>query len=311
MTHLRWPLALFASALVLPAVVHAQNADLDVRVKRLEAQVRALQRSVFPGSKGELFEPEVSTAPGPSTPVGTPATGALVDAQTRVSALETQVANLTDSTERATYAVGQVETRLNALEARIAALEARGTAAPPQPIPNTDRSEDAGETASAVAPPAATPPQSTGRVARVAGVERPSSSDTADDRYVYGYRLWGANLYPEARKELAAVVSAYPKHRRASWAQNLLGRAWLDEGLVAKDNDMLKRAAQAFFDNYQANPDGERAADSVYYLGRSLLALKDKPRACDAFLTFDEVYGPNSTANLRALVAQGKKDAGC
>lgn len=310
MTHLRWPLALFASALVLPATAHAQSADLDVRVKRLEAQVRALQRSVFPGSKGELFEPEVSTAPGPATPVGTPATGALVDAQTRVSALETQVANLTDSTERATYAVGQMETRLNALEARIAALEARGTAAPPA-IPDAGGNEDAGMPVSTDPPPVATAPQSAGRTARVAAVERPATSDTADDRYVYGYRLWAANLYPEARTELSAVVSAYPKHRRASWAQNLLGRAWLDEGLAAKNNDMLKRAAQAFFDNYQANPDGERAADSVYYLGRSLLALKDKPRACDAFLTFDEVYGPTSTANLRALVAQSKKDAGC
>ncbi len=49
----------------------------------------------------------------------------------------------------------------------------------------------------------------------------------------------------------------------------------------------------------------------MYYLGRSLLALKEKARACDAFLTFDEVYGPNATSTLKALVAQGKKDAGC
>ena len=300
MTVRRWPLALIASTLLLPAAAQAQNADLDGRVKRLEAQVRALQRTVFPGSGGEFFEPEVTAAP--PTPVGSPATGALVDAQARVSALETQVAGLTDSTERASYAVGQLEARLGALEARIAALEARGAAAPApaaQPVEG------------AAATPAPAPPPSPARAARVAAVERPSSSDRADDGYVYGYRLWAANLYPEARAELGKVVAGHPKHRRASWAQNLLGRAWLDEGQAARDNDMLKRAAQAFFDNYQANPDGERAADSVYYLGRTLLALKDKPRACDAFLTFEEVYGSTATANLRALAAQGKKDAGC
>ena len=307
MTHLRWPLALLASAVILPAAAHAQSADLDGRVKRLEAQVRALQRTVFPGSKGEFFEPEVPANAAPAQPVGTPATGAVVDAVARVNALETQVAALTDSTERATYAVGQMEGRLAALEARIAVLEARATAAPVPAAP-------AGIVPLEVDLPASPPPAApvtAARATRIAAVERPKTSDTADDRYVYGYRLWAANLYPEARAELAAVVKDYPKHRRASWAQNLLGRAWLDEGLAAKDNDMLKRAAQAFFDNYQTNPDGERASDSVYYLGRSLLALKDKPRACDAFLTFDEVYGRTATPSLRALAAQGKKDAGC
>ena len=308
MTHSRWPAALLAATLLLPATAHAQNGDLDGRVKRLEAQVRALQRSVFPASKGDLFEPEV-TAPTPAAPVGTPATGALVDVQTRVGALEQQVAGLTDSTERATYAVGQMEARLTALDARIAALEARGTAAPVETLDPV--SEDPTDTSSAGIPLLLPLRSSTTPSARVAAVERPSTSDPADDRYVYGYRLWSANLYPEARAELAGVVASYPKHRRASWAQNLLGRAWLDEGLAARNNGMLKRAAQVFFDNYQTNPDGERAADSVYYLGRTLLALKDKPRACDAFLTFEEVYGSTASATLRALTTQGKTEAGC
>ena len=296
---------LLSLGLLMPSAASSQDVSLEVRVKRLEAQVRALQRSVYPGAKGDVLEPELSPGPVPATPAGTPATGALVDAQARVGALESQVASLTDSTERATYAVGQMEGRLTALEARIAALEARAVA-PSGPAAAVDTTPAA---VTGVVP-AADPP-SAARSARIAAVARPSTSDSADDRYVYGYRLWAANLYPEARAELAGVVASHPKHRRASWAQNLLGRAWLDEGLATRDNAMLKSAAQAFFDNYQTNPDGERASDSVYYLGRTLLALKDKPRACDAFLTFDEVYGKVATPSLRAMASQGKKDAGC
>lgn len=306
------PSALLATAAPLSPAT-AQDADLQLRVKRVEQQVRALQRSVFPNSGGEFFEPEIPASSPSAAPVGTPASSALADAQSRLTALEGQVAALTDQTERATYSVGQMERRIAALEARLTALEARAAAAPASAPPEEEGTTAAPpvDTASATRPRAQTVANDPGRAARLAAVAVPRTSDVADDRYVYGYRLWAANLYPEARDQLARVPKEYPKHRRASWALNLLGRSYMDEGLATRDNALLTKAAESFFDNYQKYQAGERTPDSLYFLGRTLMALKEKARACDAYGAFDEVYGTTATAGLRAQVAQGKKDAGC
>src|SRR3546814_16768494 len=61
-------------------------------------------------------------------------------------------------------------------------------------------------------------------------VEVPSTGNETKDGYDYGYRLWDAKLYPEAETQLKAVVEKWPKSSYASFAQNLLGRAYLDEG---------------------------------------------------------------------------------
>ena len=70
---------------------------------------------------------------------------------------------------------------------------------------------------------------------------------------------------------LKQVADTYPKHRRASFAQNLSGRAYLDEGKPAL-------AATAFYDSYSKWPEGERAPDSLVYLGQALTRLKKPGR---------------------------------
>ena len=83
-----------------------------------------------------------------------------------------------------------------------------------------------------------------------------------------GYRLWEAKRYSEAVTTLRGVVTKYPNHKRASFAQNLLGRAYLDDGKPAA-------AAEAFYANYQKMPRGERAPDSLYYLGQALVTAEE------------------------------------
>src|SRR3546814_10854581 len=100
---------------------------------------------------------------------------------------------------------------------------------------------------STVGPGKTTPPPDEGRKAAVAAVERPDTGDAAEDAYIYGYRLWEAKFYPEAEAQLKSVVEKYSSHRRASFAQNLLGRAYLDEGKPAL-------ASVAFYENYQKRP---------------------------------------------------------
>ena len=83
---------------------------------------------------------------------------------------------------------------------------------------------------------------------------------------------------------MKTVVAKYPKHRRASYAQNLLGRAYLDDGKPSL-------AAIAFYDNYKKMPDGERAPDSLYYLAQALMQLNKPADACKVYGELTDVYG--------------------
>lgn len=160
-----------------------------------------------------------------------------------------------------------------------------------------------------IAPPVANnasaiPPGTGDRTARVAAVRMPNTGDAPEDAYIYGYSLWEAKLYPEAQVKLKEMVEKFPTHRRASYAQNLLGRAYYDEGKPAL-------ASVAFYDNYRKMPRGERAAESLYWLGMALTRLKKPIDACKVYAEFGDVFGATASADLKARVAAGKMDANC
>ena len=92
---------------------------------------------------------------------------------------------------------------------------------------------------------------------------------------------------------LDAMIKAYPDHRRVSWAHNLAGRALLDKG-------QPRAAAEALLANYRRDPKGERAQDSLFYLGQALMKLGQPGQACKAYAELEDVYG----ATLRARAAQ-------
>ena len=122
------PLAVLALALTTGAApVFAQKAgtasDAEARMKKLEAEVKALQRSVFPGGDGKYFPPEIEKAAAGAAPTGTPATTPVSDLLTRMEAVETQLSRITAQSE-------ETGNRLAQLEAKIAALTP-----PPAPAP--------------------------------------------------------------------------------------------------------------------------------------------------------------------------------
>ena len=143
-----------------------------------------------------------------------------------------------------------------------------------------------------------------GRAARLVAVERTDTGDAAEDSYMYGYRLWAAKLYPEAETQLKQVVTAYPKSKRASYAQNLLGRSYLDEGKNSA-------ASVEFYNNYKKMPEGERAPESLYYLGQSLMKLNKPADACKVYSELTDVYGTKIGADMKANVAKGRNAAKC
>lgn len=263
------------------APLAAQTApELNSRVTKIEKELRAVQRKVFPN--GQPLEPEI--APPAPAPVisGSPASTPIADLTARVDTLEAQIRTLTGQSEQNGYRLRQLEDQVKQLVA-----DAQARAAAP------------------VAPPTLAPVDTPAAAeAASSGVERPSTGDAAEDGYVYGFRLWQAKQYAQAQAELKSVADKYPKHRRASYAQNLLGRAYLDDGKPAQ-------AAVALYDSYKKWPQGERAAESLYWLGQALTALKKPADACKVYAEFGDVYGATATAALKAQVATGKKQAKC
>jgi TolA-binding protein len=148
-------------------------------------------------------------------------------------------------------------------------------------------------------------PNTTPAVASTSGTAISAvATDPGEDAYSTGFRLWEAGNLNEAIASLRSFTSAYPKHRRVSFANNLIGRALLDQG---KPRD----AAAVLLANYRANSKGERAPDSLYYLGQAEMKLGQPSQACKAYAELDAVYGSKVRADLRKQVDQAKAEAQC
>jgi TolA-binding protein len=316
-------LALFSgAAFALSASAVAQDANIDGRVGKLEKEMRAVQRQVFPAGAGKFIAPDIQspTIAQPETPSTTSATSDLL---VRVDALEAQLATLTGQVEQQGNNMRGLEARLKILEAQLASAQmanapqetavpatAQATTAPnvlpaaaPEPAAVTVKPKPV--VAAAAAKPAAIAAKpSAARVAAVAAIERPATGDAFEDGYTYGFRLWEAKFYPEAQATLEETLKTYPKHRRASFLRNLLGRAWLDDKKPAT-------AVKIFYDNYKADPRGERAPDSLLFLGLALTDLGKTAEACEAFGELSRAYPDIATGRLADRVTAGKTRAKC
>lgn len=301
------------SFIAVPAL--AQTVPVETRVNRLEKEMRAVQRKVFPG--GAPIEPELtpSTA-APATPASTTPVSDLI---ARVNALEAQLATVTGQTEQNTFKLKQLEDALNKFKAETnahfapAVAPAASTPAGPKPAgmapvaPKPVPAKASPPAATATKPAivkSASSPVTEARKAAVAAIERPNSGNNADDAYTYGYRLWSAKFYPEAQAQLKTTVEKYGATSVGSRAQNLLGRAYLDDGKPAL-------ASVAFYENYQKRPRGERAADSLAWLGEALLQLRKPADACKVYDELHTAYGSDLSANLKTMMEKGKARAKC
>ncbi len=281
-----------------PVIAQVATATIPARVEKLEKEMRAVQRKVFPGGAGMTVEAQVT----PAAPVaaGVPASSLISDMTTRVDALERQLATLTGQVEQQGFRLKKIE---DAMAAQKLAADAASAALAP-----VTTAQAAATSATTAAKPAAQAATATAAAVSSAvattASKRPPSGDPAEDGYLTGYDLWEAKDYAGAQKLLTDVVKKYPKHKRYSYAQNLLGRAYLDEGKPVT-------AAKVFLENYRTNPQGERAADSLYFLGVTLIELKKLPDACKSFDELQAVYGANLRDYLKQRLPVARKEARC
>ena len=230
----------------------------------------------------------------------------------RLDALERQMADMLRQTEengnrlRSLEAgIGQLkadqEQRIQALEQRmseaVAAVPATADAAP-APAPRRTPAQ-----AEAAIRPRRNPPKaSQARLRRLdAAVDRgPPPRRTRRGCLHARASTYGKPAITTRRsRALRAFVAAYPKHRRASYANNLIGRALLDKGEP-------RAAAKVLLANYRNNPGGERAPDSLYYLGQALMKLGQPAQACKAYGELDAVYGAKIRPDLKKLENDAK-----
>jgi TolA-binding protein len=311
---------LSGAAFALSASAVAQDANIDGRVGKLEKEMRAVQRQVFPAGAGKFIAPDIQS-PTTAKPEPPSTTSATSDLLVRVDALEAQLATLTGQVEQQGNNMRGLEARLKILEAQLASAQlasapqetevpatAQATTAPsvlPTAAPAPAAVTVKPKPVVAAAKPAATAAKpSAARVAAVAAIERPATGDAFDDGYTYGFRLWEAKFYPEAQATLEETLKTYPKHRRASFLRNLLGRAWLDD---KKPNTAVK----IFYDNYKADPRGERAPDSLFFLGSALTDLGKTAEACEAYGELTRAYPDVASGRLADRVTAGKTRAKC
>jgi len=282
--------SLIAAMLVVgtAAPALAQRAEtVEQRVQRLEQQLRAVQRRVFPGGRAQFVEPEISAeTAAPVTQA--PASDALTNLSSRVDALEAQLRSLTGQVEEQGYRTRQLEQQIGQLRTD---LQARLDRLEPAP-------RETGEPQASAAPP----PDETAEPAEPAA-EPAAGAETAEEAYNAGYRLWNSQRYGEAQQALEAAATRFPATRWTSWMRNLQGRAYLDD-------DKPATAARIFLANYQDNPQGERAADSLFYLGQALTRLNRRAEACRVYGELEQVY-PNMRASLRGGLPRARADARC
>jgi TolA-binding protein len=266
-------------AVAVPVLAQS-SLPLDRRVEKLEKELRAVQRKVFPSGAGITVEPEIGPPPANAQPLGVPASSALNDINARVDSLESQLRSLTAQVEEANHRAVQADQALanfrTAMEGRLAALEQAGPA--PSPAASTS--------------------------ATTASEPGSSASDPGEMAYLEGFRLWNSGKFAEAQATLEAMIKKYPKHPRASFAQNLLGRAYLDGGKPAT-------AAKVLLANYEGNRNGDRAQDSLYYLGVALTQLNRPADACKAFDELEDVFKGKIRAAIRQDLPKARTAAKC
>ena len=295
--------AALAALSLAPADAQRRQPTPEQRIERLEKQVRQVQGRVFP--KGQPAD----TAGLPDDPAATlTQTNQLSN---RLDALEQQMAELVRASEENGNRLSTMEAELARLRAdqdrRLRSLETGGpeaseTAAAEPAAEPRDEADDA-------PPPPSRPKIETNRAKPAPAVTAAKPDDSnfeaaGEEAYDRGFQLWTSRRYDEAITALRAMASSFPGHRRVSWANNLTGRALLDKG-------QPRAAAEALLANYRSNPKGERAADSLFYLGQALVRLGQPTQACKAYDELQEVYGSTMRAQLQQLIPSARLEAKC
>ena len=301
-------LAVILSLPLAVSVAEAQSdpRELQNRIDRLERDLSIMQKQVGRG--------------GPAPAAGAAASGdgassaALVQMESRISALESSFRDLTGRLEEISFRLGQLDKRMEKqtgdVDFRLKSIEegrgaAVGQAQPPQANrPQAAEAKPPGDQGTVIIP---TPPPAQGGGAKVAtvqpgrGVSLPAGPP--EEQFRYAFEFLNKNDYPQAEKALRTFTDLHPTHPLSGNAFFWLGQI----NFVGKD---YAKSAVDFASSYQKFPDGTKAPDSLVKLGVSLANLGKKDDACVAFKQFNTQY-PSAASALKQNAAAESGRLGC
>ncbi|MCA1956556.1 tetratricopeptide repeat protein [Zymomonas sp.] len=344
--HRKLLLICLSSSFITAPLLAAAADNQSQQIEQLQRQMRAVQRKIFPDGKShEIVAPEVAAPVASVQPQPTENTSVTTELGARIDSLEQSMTQLTAQSEENSHRLRQMEQQfenfktemqsrltspaeagvtgdtdpVNMGQAATSPASANAKTAKPLPpkevaaekptvtkdVPSSDKKTAVATAAplSKATPDKAAAPKS---VTALISENAEPNSDPAEQVYLAGYKLWNDKRYPEAETVLKSFISKYPSHSRASYARNLLGRAYLDSGEPAQ-------AAETFYSNYQSIPQGARAPDSLYFLGQSLMALKPaRPKdACKVYAELLDVYGNKVNDSLKDRIEKAQAQAKC
>lgn len=283
---------ILAASALTPADAQRRQASPEERIERLEKQVNQVQRRVYGkqpvDTAGYVMDPAVTQSD-------------LQSVSARLDAIEQRLADMARTTE-------ENSNRVATMEAEIFRLKAEADRRPPAA---TDPADEVIDDSSAPPPRTGGPkyenrdePADEPREVRSVPRGAPNFNAAGEEAYDVGYNLWTQKRYDQAITALRAMSSSFPGHRRVSWANNLAGRAMLDKG-------DYRAAAEALLANYRGDPQGERAADSLFYLGQASFKLKQPQQACKAYAELENVYGATMRSDIARQLPAAKSAAKC
>ena len=229
--------ARFALLLLVATPLHAQTDTLTPRVSKLEGEMRAVQRKLFPTGEFRTIAPETMPAAPVVEAAGNAATSPVADLTARVDGLERQARTLTGEVEALQFKQRQLEDQLTKFRAdaeyRLGGLEAGKAPADSTTTPavkpgklDTLKPDAAPDTAKTPTPkPGAAKGDAIKTDATKADSAKTDSGlDPVEAAWRTAYAPVAAKDYDKAEPALLDFLAEYPKATRAASAQYWLGR---------------------------------------------------------------------------------------
>ncbi|MCU0729224.1 MAG: hypothetical protein MUF41_03855 [Sphingopyxis sp.] len=334
-----------------PAIAQNSEPTVERRIDRIERELRAVQRRVFPGAEGGVIQPELSPTDPANGAARASASAPVAELSARIDAIEAQLARLTEQVEQSGFRQREIEasiTRLRSeLGARIDRLEGsdavdsaasggtalntgpatapaptpapRPAAAAPLPAPRpatTTPSATPAPRPAAAATPAPRPRSPAARPATAAASGNAARRAQVEAIEVpsTGNPAEDTYLYGYRLWEARLYPEAQTQLQRVLTEHPNHRRASYAGNLLGRahlDNGQPSLAVGVLYDNYRNRPRGERAPHSIYYMGQALMQLNRREDACRTYGEIDRVYGDSTPADLRRLVTTAREQARC
>lgn len=130
-----------------------------------------------------------------------------------------------------------------------------------------------------------------------------AAAGSTTEQFNHAFGLLKQSDYPGAEAALKGFIEAHPNDPLAGNAQYWLGQAYFAR-------NKYPDAAAAFAESYKRFPKGPKAADDLLYLSMSLAKADQKKNACLALEQLDQAF-PNPAPAIRQRAAAEKKRIGC